>query len=57
MNAELEAAHLKRLRDLNRRINACEESGNSDGGEAIQKLIDAENLRWSLIKDSQPEPK
>ncbi|HXI70277.1 MAG TPA: hypothetical protein VNN22_07965 [Verrucomicrobiae bacterium] len=54
LNSEFEAAHLQRLRDLNRRIAACEEAGNSEGCDRIQNLIDAENLRWSLIKDSQP---
>ena len=39
--------HIARLRELQRRFNACEESGNSDGCDAIQQLIDAENQRWS----------
>jgi hypothetical protein len=39
--------HLARLRELQRRYNACEESGNEAGAEQIQKLIDAENQRWS----------
>lgn len=39
-------AHLASLRRLQQRYNACEESGNSNGAERIQQLIDAENERW-----------
>ncbi|HTB85990.1 MAG TPA: hypothetical protein VK742_20260 [Candidatus Sulfotelmatobacter sp.] len=40
--------HLGRLRELNRRQDACAEAGGtSDALDAIQKLIDAENNRWS----------
>ena len=44
--------HIARLRELQRRFNACEESGNSDGGDNIQKLIDQENERWSQIENN-----
>lgn len=42
-----EEQHIARLRQLQGRYRACEESGNEAGCEQIQKLIDAENQRWS----------
>ncbi len=38
--------HLARLRELQRRYSACEESNNEDGCARIQELIDNENARW-----------
>ncbi len=49
---EQKSAHLARLRELQRRYNACEESGNSDGADAIQVLIDKENQRWEQIESA-----
>ena len=53
MTAQLEAAHWQRLRDLDRRLDACAEAGNSEGCDHIQKLIESENVRWSLANISQ----
>ena len=50
-NSELSDAHRDRLQLLNQRY---ERAIGDDGRQAIQDLIDAENLRWKLIQDSQP---
>ncbi len=44
------SAHRDRLRYLDQRF---ERAHGDDGREMIQGLIDAENLRWKLMQDSQ----
>ncbi|HEY4415924.1 MAG TPA: hypothetical protein VGO57_09550 [Verrucomicrobiae bacterium] len=40
--------HMARLRELNCRMAACDESGNAEGAGRIQELIDLENERWQV---------
>ena len=51
MNAELERHHRERLQWLQQRYDRAI---GDEGQEHIQSLIDAENVRWNLILDSQP---
>ncbi|HEX3856542.1 MAG TPA: hypothetical protein VHY30_04510 [Verrucomicrobiae bacterium] len=54
MKAELETAHRERIQLLNQRYDCAI---GDDGQNKIQELIDAENLRWKIYTDSQPQPK
>jgi len=54
MNPDLERAHRERLQYLQERYDRAPEGEPQD---KIQELIDAENLRWKIITDTQPKSK
>lgn len=47
----IEQQHLARLRELQRRYDACIEASNEEGAQRIQELIDNENQRWQAQQD------
>lgn len=51
---DIHQAHRDRIKHLEQRL---ERAHGDAGRDMIQGLIDSENIRYSLIRDSQPQPK